>query len=116
MAKLIQFKLTEAKFVCDYILKNLSNETDIYIWCKSLEYIKKIIPTLDYKTCRDVFKVLLECITRISSNSCENLPNYSNEYYDDSKNVDTRIEKLYEVKLLYLFFKNLFFIKNFFRL
>ena len=100
LIKLISLKLTEAKFVCDYILKNLTPETNIYMWCKSLDYIKRIIPTLDYKSCRDVFKVLLECITRISSNSCENLPNFSTDGgYDEesSKSDDTRIETLYEV-------------------
>lgn len=103
--KLISLKLTEAKFVCDYILKNLTANTSIYIWCKSLDYIKRIIPILDYKSCRDVFKVLLECIIRISAYSCENLPNFSSDdagvFEDDLKSDDTRIETLYEVCLTF---------------
>jgi hypothetical protein len=106
LSKLISYKLTEAKFVCDYILKNLTNETNIYIWCKSLDYIKRLIPILDYKSCRDVFKVLLESITRISTSSCENLPNFTqnDENLEDCASNDTKIETLYEVGFKFLFF------------
>ncbi len=104
--KLISYKLTEAKFVCDYILKNLTNETNIYIWCKSIDYFKRLIPILDYKSCRDVFKVLLESITRISTSSCENLPNFTQnvENLKDSASNDAKIETLYEVGFQFLFF------------
>ncbi len=105
-SKLISYKLTEAKFVCDYILKNLTNETNIYIWCKSFDYFKRLIPISDYKSCRDVFKVLLESITRISTSSCENIPNFTqnDENLKDSASNDSKIETLYEVGFQFLFF------------
>lgn len=56
-------------------LKNISNKTTPYIWCKVLEFIRKLIPGLDYKSCRDIFKMLLEVVKRIPhSNSDLPLP------------------------------------------
>lgn len=53
--------------------KNISNKTTPYIWCKVLEFIRRLIPNLDYKACRDIFKMLLDVIKKIP-HSNSNLP------------------------------------------
>ncbi len=96
--KLIQSKHVESKFVCDSILLNLMNNSPIetYVWCKSLEYICKFISTLDYKSCREIFKTLLELIKSLS----QQLSNHSS-LPDVSANplvsTNSKIETLYEV-------------------
>ncbi len=102
--------------------KNLANKTTPYIWCKVLEFIRRLIPSLDYKSCRDIFKMLLEVVKRIPhSNSYLPLPlenetlfgKLSNKHkidheYDLSNNKlilqnisavtdDIKLESLYEV-------------------
>jgi hypothetical protein len=39
--------------------------TPTYLWCKILECIRRFIPLHDYKSCRDIFKMLLEVVKRI---------------------------------------------------
>lgn len=77
ITKLVNTKIIEVRFVCEYMLNNLvysnSNTTALqkqtatnpYIWCKVLECIRNFIPLHDYKSCRDIFKMLLEVVKRI---------------------------------------------------
>lgn len=112
--------------------KYLANKTTPYIWRKVLEFIQRLIPSLDYKTCRDIFKMLLEVVKRIPhSNSNLPLPleneivfsKSSNKHkldhdYDSSNNKiilqnisavtdDVKLESLFEVgfvnHFIYLF-------------
>ena len=39
--------------------------TPTYLWCKVLECVRRFIPLHDYKSCRDIFKMLLEVVKRI---------------------------------------------------
>ncbi len=39
--------------------------TPTYLWCKILECIRRFIPLHDYKSCRDIFKMLLEVVKKI---------------------------------------------------
>jgi hypothetical protein len=98
IVKLAQSRSIEVRFICEYMLnnlfyntnntntnttnasnntitssKNISNKTTPYIWCKVLDFIRRLIPTLDYKSCRDIFKMLLEVVKRIP-HSNSNIP------------------------------------------
>lgn len=102
------------------MLTNLINNQQIilntYIWCKTLEYIRKFIPIQDYKSCRDIFKILLEIIKKISQTSYSKLPdsniNVNNDtisdqiisendslIINDNKKLlsDTKLDELFEV-------------------
>jgi hypothetical protein len=43
----------------------LKMATPTYLWCKILECVRRFIPLHDYKSCRDIFKMLLEVVKRI---------------------------------------------------
>lgn len=44
-------------------------ETSTYLWCKVLETVRKFIRLHDYKSCRDIFKSLLDVVKRIPHSS-----------------------------------------------
>ena len=65
--------------------KTGGKETPTYIWCKVLEFIRRLIPTLDYKSCRDIFKMLLELAKRIPHSNSSVPPPLENEILCGSK-------------------------------
>ena len=65
--------------------KTGGKETPTYIWCKILEFIRRLIPTLDYKSCRDIFKMLLELTKRIQHSNSSVPPPLENEILCVSK-------------------------------
>jgi hypothetical protein len=117
LGKLVTSKHIEAKFACDYILHNITRATTtqahsqphhvntVYVWCKAIEYVRKFIPINDYKSCRDVFKNLLEIIKHLSQKS----PNSTvpstmrSAAFAAPTSTDNLIEILYEV-IISIFF------------
>lgn len=100
--KLALTKCLEVKLICEAILINLVkyfNQISSYIWCKSFEYLKKFIEILDYKSCRDVFKILLDVVKHLSNKNNSKLPELSANEVDLPSN-DTKIEALYDVILI----------------
>jgi hypothetical protein len=95
--------------------------TPTYLWIKILECVQKFIPLHDYKSCRDIFKMLLEVVKRLPHSSSSYPPqsevdtllkspnkrliDYTeNDYEIDSADVqsglatdDIKLESLYEV-------------------
>lgn len=77
--RLVAARLVEVRYVCEAMLNALvyagptrpssssssSKPTNTFVWCKVLEAVRKFIPQHDYKSCRDIFKMLLEVIKRI---------------------------------------------------
>lgn len=53
--------------------------TNTFIWCKVLELIRKFIPSHDYKSCRDIFKMLLEVLKRIPHSNSSYPPHLETE-------------------------------------
>lgn len=53
--------------------------TPPFIWCKIVECIIRFIPAQDYKTCRDIFKMLLEVVKRIPHANSSFPAHYDNE-------------------------------------
>jgi hypothetical protein len=98
--------------------------TPPYLWLKILECVQKFIPLHDYKSCRDIFKMLLEVVKRLPHSSSSYPPqleadtllkspnkrliDYSeNDYEINSADVqsgmatdDIKLESLYEVRLI----------------
>lgn len=97
-------------------LKNSISDTPTHVWCSVLEFIQKLIPGLDYKSCRDIFKMLLEVAKKIPHSNSSIPPPLENENVtvftrkhrledDYDKNMlqkasrvtdDIRLESLYE--------------------
>ena len=99
ITKLVNAKLIEVRQICEHMINFLvysqsspknslalslinanqarkneeTKETPTFIWCKILEWLRRLIPRLDYKSCRDIFKIILEAVKRLS-NSSSNLP------------------------------------------
>jgi hypothetical protein len=57
----------------------LLKPTNTFIWCKVLESIRKFIPSHDYKSCRDIFKMLLEVVKRIPHSNSSYPPHLETE-------------------------------------
>lgn len=117
--------------------------TNTYIWCKILECIRNFIPLHDYKSCRDIFKMLLEVVKRIPHSNSSYPPHLETEllfiksarkhkfltdyntFDDEYASVnsisnssmvtdDIKLESLYEVLiLLFADFFCIIFYKNF---
>lgn len=83
--RLVSNRTIEVRYVCEFMLNDLvyssasstpengsrQRATNTFLWLKVLEAIRKFIPNHDYKSCRDIFKMLLEVIKRIPhSDSC----------------------------------------------
>jgi len=49
--------------------QNEHEETSTYLWCKVLETVRQFIRLYDYKSCRDIFKSLLDVVKRIPHSS-----------------------------------------------
>jgi hypothetical protein len=99
--KLALTKTIEIKLICEAILLNLVkylNQISSYIWCKSFHYLKKFIQILDYKSCRDIFKILLDLVKHLSNRNNSKLPELSVSGEDQTTD-DTKIEALYDVIL-----------------
>ncbi len=112
IAKLVNSRIIEVRFVCEFMLNNLFylnqsaiqpqptsstgqqqqqqaanppvkvkllSETSTFIWCKVLEFIQKLIPSLDYKSCRDIFKMLLEVVKKVPHSNSSVPPPLENE-------------------------------------
>lgn len=93
--RLVNNRVIEVRFVCEFMLNNLvyssgssqaianskslQNPTNTFIWCKVLESIRKFIPIHDYKSCRDIFKMLLEVIKRIPHSNSSFPPHLETE-------------------------------------
>ena len=76
--------------------KNLANKTTPYIWLKVLDFVRSLIPSLDYKSCRDIFKMLLEVVKRIPhSNSYLPLP-LENEFVFGKSSNKHKIDQEYD--------------------
>jgi len=73
-------------------LKSLK-ETSTFIWCKVLEFIQKLIPSLDYKSCRDIFKMLLEVVKKVPHSNSSVPPPLENESNLPSSIGSTRASK-----------------------
>lgn len=111
LGKLISSRMIEVRFVCEFMLNNLSqfnlqsnnqltnlsnknhsikssqgsklksnSEASTYIWCKVLEFIRKLIPSLDYKSCRDIFKMHLDVIKKMPHSNSSVPPPLENEH------------------------------------
>ena len=59
--------------------------TPPFIWCKVIECIIRFIPTQDYKTCRDIFKMLLEVVKRIPHANSSYPVHYENDGSNSAK-------------------------------
>lgn len=68
---LVDNKIIEVRFASESMLGNLTYATssDIssspYLWCKILECIQNFITQHDYKSCRDILRMLLEVVKKI---------------------------------------------------
>ena len=60
----------------------LHKNTSTYLWYKILECVRKFIPHHDYKTCRDILKILLELVKRMP---------HSNSSYPSQLEADTLV-------------------------
>jgi hypothetical protein len=56
--------------------------TSLYMWCKVLECIRMLLPKYDYKSCRDIFKMLLEVVKRVPHSYASLPPQLANEIDD----------------------------------
>lgn len=99
-------RMLEVRYVCEAMLNNLVysertttttgvviKPTNIFVWCKVLEAIRKYIPEHDYKSCRDIFKMLLEVIKRIPHSNSSFPPPLETELFFLNK-PSTRKRKL----------------------
>lgn len=59
--KMIDDNVVKARMICEAILKssklNFRNESS---WCQSFELVFHLLPSIDYKGCRDIFTLVLE--------------------------------------------------------
>ena len=55
--------------------------TSTYLWCKILECIRRFIPLHDYKSCRDIFKMLLEVVKKIPHSDSSYPPTLKTELF-----------------------------------
>lgn len=68
---LVDNKIIEVRFASEFMLGNLTYvaSSDIssspYLWCKILECIQNFITQHDYKSCRDILRMLLEVVKKI---------------------------------------------------
>lgn len=53
--------------------------TNTFIWGKILECIRNFIPRHDYKSCRDIFKMLLDVVKRIPHSNSSYPPHLETE-------------------------------------
>lgn len=96
--------------------------TSSYLWHKVFECIYKCVPLHDYKTCRDIFKTLLELIKRLPHSNTsyppvlrtelsvsKSKPSLADIYgrkkdakqrSGDQSDQDVKLESLYEVYLI----------------
>lgn len=58
-----------------------SKTTSTYLWCKILECIRRFIPLHDYKSCRDIFKMLLEVVKKIPHSDSSYPPTLETEQF-----------------------------------
>lgn len=137
--RLVSNRIFEARHVSEFMLNNLAyssgvimpssdggsgpdkhqqnrvvvvKATNTFMWLKVLEAVKNFIPQHDYKSCRDILKMLLEVIKRIPhsessfpdpletelslSKSPKKRKLDQNEQNNDSYD-DIKLESLYEV-------------------
>ncbi|CAF0729586.1 unnamed protein product [Brachionus calyciflorus] len=91
VTRLVNTKIIEVRFVCEFLLNNLVYSipstplnkqlpTNPYIWCKVLECIKNFISLHDYKSCRDIFKMLLEVVKKIPHENSSLPPQLETEF------------------------------------
>lgn len=64
--------------------RNSVRETSTFIWCNVLKFIQKLIPSLDYKSCRDIFKMLLEAAKKMPHSNSSLPPPLEYEVGDSS--------------------------------
>lgn len=74
---LVDNKILEVRFASEYMLSNLTFSSSSekcetseasaspYIWCKILDCIRNFITQHDYKSCRDILRMLLELVKKI---------------------------------------------------
>jgi hypothetical protein len=96
ISKLISQRYLDVKLVCEYMLSNLTysgtatagtqKPTSTYTWCKILEYVRSFVPLNDYKSCRDIFRMLLEVIKRIPHSNSSYPPHLETEFLFDKEN------------------------------